>query len=76
VALSGTNCCHSKFHIFASVSFIGLAVGFGAREVVQDIVTGKTLVFADLIDVGNLDGISSETGIVQSITLRLYRIYQ
>jgi small conductance mechanosensitive channel len=59
---------------FASVSFIGLAVGFGAQGVVQDIVTGMTLVFSDLIDVGDLVEISSQTGIVQSITLRFVQI--
>ncbi|WJG07637.1 mechanosensitive ion channel domain-containing protein [Aliiglaciecola sp. LCG003] len=59
---------------FASVSFIGLAVGFGAQGVVQDIVTGLTLVFSDLIDVGDLVEISGQTGMVQSITLRFVQI--
>jgi small-conductance mechanosensitive channel len=37
-----------------SASIIGLAVGFGSQGVVQDVVTGVTMVFADLFDVGDM----------------------
>ena len=31
---------------------LGLALGFGSQGIVQDVVTGLTLIFSDLIDVG------------------------
>ena len=37
-----------------SASIIGLAVGFGSQGIVQDVVTGVSMVFADLIDVGDV----------------------
>ena len=55
----------------ASASVIGLAVGFGSQGVVQDVVTGRlTLVFSDLVDVGDMVEISGQTGVVQSIGMR------
>ncbi len=54
----------------ASATVIGLAVGFGSQGVVQDVVTGLTLIFADLIDVGEMVGIGGQVGIVRSIGMR------
>lgn len=59
---------------FASASVIGLAIGFGSQGVVQDVVTGLTLIFSDLLDVGDLVEISGQTGIVQAITMRFVHI--
>jgi small conductance mechanosensitive channel len=38
----------------ASASVLGLALGFGSQGIVQDVVTGLTLIFSDFIDVGDL----------------------
>ena len=38
----------------ASASVIGLAVSFGSQGVVQDVITGLTVVFSDLLDVGDM----------------------
>lgn len=54
----------------ASASVIGLAIGFGSQGVVQDVVTGLTFIFSDLVDVGDLVEISGQTGIVKAITMR------
>ena len=54
----------------ASASVIGLAVGFGSQGLVQDVVTGLTLVFSNLLDVGDMIEISGQTGIVRSIGMR------
>ncbi|MGB5580106.1 MAG: mechanosensitive ion channel domain-containing protein [Woeseia sp.] len=59
---------------FASASVIGLAIGFGSQGVVQDVVTGLTLIFSDLLDVGDLVEVSGQTGIVKAITMRFVRI--
>ncbi len=54
----------------ASASVIGLAVGFGSQGIVQDVVTGITLIFSDLYDIGDMVEISGQTGIVRSIGMR------
>lgn len=58
----------------ASASVLGLAIGFGSQGVVQDVVTGLTLIFSDLIDVGDLVEVSGQTGIVRGITMRFIEL--
>ncbi len=58
----------------ASASVLGLAIGFGSQGVVQDVVTGLTLIFSDLVDVGDLVEISGQTGIVRSISMRFVEL--
>jgi small conductance mechanosensitive channel len=55
---------------FASATIIGLAVGFGSQGLVQDVVTGLTVVFSDLFDLGDMVEIAGQTGIVQQIGIR------
>lgn len=54
----------------ASASVMGLAVGFGSQGLVQDVVTGLTLIFSDLIDLDDMVEISGQTGLVQKIGMR------
>jgi len=54
----------------ASASVIGLAVGFGSQGMVQDIVTGFTLIVSNLIDIGEMVEINGQIGIVHSIGMR------
>ncbi len=54
----------------ASASIIGLAVGFGTQGLVQDVITGLTVIFSDLFDLGDMVEISGQTGIVESIGMR------
>ena len=54
----------------ASASVIGLAVGFGLQGLVQDIIIGLTLIFSDVLDVGDMVDISGQTGRVEHIGLR------
>lgn len=58
----------------ASASVLGLAIGFGSQGVVQDVVTGLTFIFSDLVDVGDLVEISGQTGIVRGITMRFVEL--
>jgi len=58
----------------ASASVIGLAIGFGSQGIVQDVVTGLTFIFSDLIDVGDLVEISGQTGIIKAITMRFVEL--
>lgn len=54
----------------ASASVLGLAIGFGSQGLVQDIVTGLTVIFSDLINIGDMVEIAGQTGMVQSIGVR------
>jgi len=55
---------------FASATVIGLAVGFGTQGLVQDVVTGLTLIFSDTMDIGDLMEVSGHTGRLERIGLR------
>lgn len=54
----------------ATATVIGLAVGFGSQGLVQDIVVGLTLIFSDVLDVGDMVEVSGQTGRVDRIGLR------
>lgn len=58
----------------ASASVLGLAIGFGSQGIVQDVVTGLTFIFSDLIDVGDLVEVSGQTGLVKAITMRFVEL--
>jgi moderate conductance mechanosensitive channel len=54
----------------ASTTVIGLAIGFGSQGFVQDIVIGLTLIFSNLIKVGDVVEVSGQTGRVESVGMR------
>jgi small-conductance mechanosensitive channel len=54
----------------ASASIVGLAVGFGSQGLVQDVVTGLTIVFSGLFNVEDMVEISGQTGIVRGFGIR------
>jgi len=54
----------------ASASVIGLAVGFGSQGIVQDVVMGLTIIFTDMLDVGDLVDVGGQVGRVTRITMR------
>ena len=55
---------------FASASIIGLAVAFGSQGLVQDVVSGLTVVFANLYDIGDVVEIGGQVGIVERFGMR------
>jgi len=57
----------------ASASIIGLAVSFGSQSLVQDVVTGVTLIFSNTIDVGDLVDLGV-IGRVERIGLRFTKL--
>ena len=59
---------------FASLSVIGLAIGFGSQGLVQDIVTGFFLIFDGQFGVGDMVEISGQTGTVEELGLRTTRL--
>lgn len=58
----------------ASLSVVGLAVGFGSQGLVQDLVTGLFLILDSQVEVGHMVEISGQTGIVEELGLRTMRV--
>lgn len=54
----------------ASASIIGLAVSFGSQGIVQDVITGLTVVSTDLIDVGDLVDLGGQVGVIERVGMR------
>jgi moderate conductance mechanosensitive channel len=54
----------------ASTTVIGLAIGFGSQGLVQDIVIGLTLIFSNLLKVGDVVELTGQIGRVESVGLR------
>ena len=64
------------FHLttyLASASIIGLAISFGSQSMVQDVVTGITLILSNTIDVGDLVDLGV-IGRVERIGLRFIKL--
>lgn len=58
----------------ASLSLIGIAIGFGSQGLVQDVVTGFFILFENQFGVGDMVEIAGQTGIVEDIGLRTTRL--
>ncbi|WP_455212490.1 mechanosensitive ion channel family protein [Kaarinaea lacus] len=54
----------------ASASIIGFAVAFGSQGIVQDVVSGLTIIFTGLFDIGDMVEISGQAGIVKRVSMR------
>jgi len=57
--------------ILAAAGIVGLAVGFGAQNLVRDIITGFFILLEDQIRVGDVVNIGGNGGLVERVTLRL-----
>ena len=60
--------------ILASVGVLGLAVGFGAQNLVKDIISGFFIIFEDQFRVGEYVEAGGATGVVEEIGLRTTKI--
>lgn len=56
--------------IIASAGIVGLAVGFGAQNLVRDIISGLFLILENQVRVGDLVEINGKGGLVEAINLR------
>lgn len=54
----------------ASASVVGLAIAFGSQGLVQDVMSGLTIVFTGLFDVGDMVELGGQTGVVQRLGMR------
>ncbi|PMC35534.1 mechanosensitive ion channel protein MscS [Bacillus sp. UMB0899] len=60
--------------LLAGAGIVGLAVGFGAQNLVRDIITGFFIIFEDQFSVGDYVRISTFEGTVEEIGLRTTKI--
>lgn len=60
--------------ILAGAGILGLAVGFGAQNLVRDVITGFFILFEDQFAVGDYVTVSGVTGYVDEMGLRVTKI--
>ena len=56
--------------LLAGAGVIGLAIGFGAQKLVQDIITGIFIQFENAMNVGDVVSVGGTTGTVERLTIR------
>ncbi len=56
--------------LIAGAGVLGLAIGFGAQKLVQDIITGVFIQLENAIDVGDIITAAGITGTVEKLTIR------
>lgn len=57
--------------ILAAAGVVGLAVGFGAQNLVQDIISGFFIFLEDQVRVGDVVEVAGKSGLVEKVTLRM-----
>ena len=57
--------------ILATAGVLGVAVGFGAQQLVRDIINGFFILLDDQIRVGDVVEIAGKSGLVENVNLRI-----
>ncbi len=57
--------------ILAAAGVIGLAVGFGAQQLVRDVINGFFILMDDQIRAGDVVSIAGQAGFVENVNLRM-----
>lgn len=60
--------------MLAAAGVIGLAVGFGAQKLVQDIITGFFFLLENTFSVGDVIQVGDRSGLVESVSIRNVRL--
>jgi small conductance mechanosensitive channel len=60
--------------LLAGVGVLGLAIGFGAQKLVQDVITGLFILIEDTIHVGDVASAGGHVGLVEALTIRTIRM--
>jgi small conductance mechanosensitive channel len=58
----------------ATASVVGFAVGFGSQGLIQDVITGLTLIFTETLEVGDMVEVSGYIGRVERVGLRFIEL--
>ena len=56
--------------VLAAAGIVGIAVGFGAQQLVQDVISGFFILMEDQIRVGDVIETAGRSGLVESVSLR------
>lgn len=56
--------------LLAGAGVVGLAIGFGAQKLVQDIITGIFIQFENIMNEGDVVTVGSWSGVVEKLTIR------
>jgi small conductance mechanosensitive channel len=56
--------------LLAGAGVVGLAIGFGAQKLVQDIITGAFIQFENAMNTGDVVTAGGVTGVVERLTIR------
>jgi Mechanosensitive ion channel len=60
--------------LLASAGVVGIAIGFGAQNLVRDYLTGIFMLLEDQYGVGDVISVGEATGTVETLTLRITRL--
>jgi moderate conductance mechanosensitive channel len=60
--------------VLASTAVLGVAIGFGAQNLVQDFLAGIFMLLEDQYGVGDVISVGSTTGTVEGVSLRITRL--
>ncbi|PWC29411.1 mechanosensitive ion channel family protein [Teichococcus aestuarii] len=60
--------------LLAGAGVVGLAISFGAQQLVQDVITGLFMLIEDTIAIGDTIDTGDRAGVVESVTIRTVRI--
>jgi small conductance mechanosensitive channel len=61
--------------LLAGAGVVGLAIGFGSQQLVQDVITGLFIIIEDTISIGDWVSLDSgHAGTVESLTIRTLRL--
>ena len=60
--------------LLASAGVVGLAIGFGAQNLVRDYLSGIFMLLEDQYGVGDVITVGGATGTVETVTLRITRL--
>ncbi len=60
--------------LLTSVGIVGVALGFGAQELVKDFIAGMFMLLEDQYGVGDVVDVGTAVGTVEAVTLRITRL--
>ncbi|SDH36055.1 mechanosensitive ion channel family protein [Roseospirillum parvum] len=60
--------------LLAGAGVIGLAIGFGAQKLVQDVITGGFMLIEDTVSVGDIVNVGGYSGVVEAMTVRTLKL--
>lgn len=60
--------------VLAAAGIVGIAVGFGAQQLVQDVISGFFILMEDQIRVGDVIETTGRSGLVESVSLRTTKL--